>query len=188
MLLHVLTETVALAHPLIPFETEEIYSYIPGTEGLLAARVSAAQAPPMDDAAESTVQRAITAVQALRRWRALEKVEAGATLPARLTADGYDETSEHVARLARITLNGATEDAVATVPVPGGVVEILASPEVDPGASARRIEAERETLRAEIDRAERKLANQGFTAKAPPAVVQAERDKLTRLREELDAL
>ena len=39
VLLHVLTETVALAHPLIPFETEEIYSYIPGTEGLLAARV-----------------------------------------------------------------------------------------------------------------------------------------------------
>ena len=40
-LLHVLTETVALAHPLIPFETEEIYSHIPGAEGLLAARVGA---------------------------------------------------------------------------------------------------------------------------------------------------
>ena len=38
-LLHVLTETVALAHPLIPFETEEIYSHLPGVEGLLAARV-----------------------------------------------------------------------------------------------------------------------------------------------------
>ncbi len=37
-LLHVLTETVALAHPLIPFETEEIYAHIPGAEGLLAAR------------------------------------------------------------------------------------------------------------------------------------------------------
>ena len=36
-LLHVLTETVALAHPLMPFETEEIYSHIPGAEGLLAA-------------------------------------------------------------------------------------------------------------------------------------------------------
>ena len=38
-LLHVLTETLALAHPLIPFVTEEIYSHIPGAEGLLAARV-----------------------------------------------------------------------------------------------------------------------------------------------------
>src|SRR5450755_3049059 len=37
-LLHVLTETVALAHPIIPFVTEEIYSHIPGVQGLLAAR------------------------------------------------------------------------------------------------------------------------------------------------------
>jgi valyl-tRNA synthetase len=188
-LLHVLTETVALAHPLIPFETEEIYSHIPGTEGLLAARVSD---PPdsgaIDADAEEAVQRAIAAVQALRRWRALERVEAGATLSARLVARGYDQTADHVARLARIALNGASEDAVATVPVPGGAVEILASPEVDPGASQRRIEAEQAKLRSEIERAEKKLSNEGFVAKAPPAVVAAERDKLERLRGELDAL
>ena len=41
-LLHVLTETLTLAHPLIPFETEEIYSHIPGAEGLLAAPPGAA--------------------------------------------------------------------------------------------------------------------------------------------------
>jgi valyl-tRNA synthetase len=188
-LLHVLTETVALAHPLIPFETEEIYSHIPGAEGLLAARVSAPPAEGVLDAeAEVAVERAIAAVQALRRWRALEKVEAGATLPARLAADGYDETAEHVARLARIALNGASDEAVATVPVPGGAVEILASSDVDPGASARRIEAQRDRLRSEIDRAEKKLSNQGFVAKAPPEVVAAERDKLERLRGELEAL
>ena len=38
-LLHVLTETISLAHPIIPFETEEIWSLIPGSEGLLAQRV-----------------------------------------------------------------------------------------------------------------------------------------------------
>jgi valyl-tRNA synthetase len=191
-LLHVLTETVALAHPLIPFETEEIYSHIPGAEGLLAAHVSG---PPDDDVidaeAEEAVERAIAVVQALRRWRALEKVEARATLPARLAADGYEETAQHVARLARITLDGAPDgasDPVATVPVPGGAVEILASPDLDPGASVRRIEAERDKLRAEIERAEKKLSNEGFVAKAPPEVVAAEREKLERLRGELDAL
>ena len=47
-LLHLLTETITMAHPVIPFVTEEIYSYIPGAEGLLAARVSAQAdaAPP----------------------------------------------------------------------------------------------------------------------------------------------
>ena len=47
-------------------------------------------------------------------------------------------------------------------------------------------QAERARLRAEIARAEAKLGNQGFVAKAPPDVVQAERDKLERLRRELD--
>ncbi len=188
-LLHVLTETVALAHPLIPFETEEIYSHIPGAEGLLAARVTEPPAEgAIDPEAEAAVQRAIAAVQALRRWRALEKVEAGSRLPARLAAEGYDETAEHVARLARIALDGASDDAVATVPIPGGAVEILASPDVDPGASERRIEAERDRLGAEIERAERKLSNPGFVAKAPAEVVAGERDKLARLRGELDAL
>jgi valyl-tRNA synthetase len=45
-----------------------------------------------------------------------------------------------------------------------------------------------ETLRKEIRRAEGKLANQGFVAKAPPQVVEAERTKLQRLRSELDEL
>ena len=54
--------------------------------------------------------------------------------------------------------------------------------------AARKSGAERERLEGEIERAERKLANQGFVAKAPDAVVQTERDKLGRLRAELAAL
>ena len=46
------------------------------------------------------------------------------------------------------------------------------------------VEAERDRLRAEIARAEGKLANESFVAKAPPDVVQAERDKLERYRRE----
>ena len=189
-LLHVLTETVALAHPLIPFETEEIYSHIPGADGLLAARVAEPDTGWVDAEAEAAVQRTIEAVQALRRWRNLTRVEAGATLPARLQATGYEETQLQVARLARITLDGVAADAepVATVPIPGGSVEILASAELDPDAAAGRVADRRRKLEAEIDRAERKLANAGFVAKAPPEVVAAERAKLERLRAELEAL
>ncbi len=49
-------------------------------------------------------------------------------------------------------------------------------------------EAERERLRSEIERGEAKLANDSFVAKAPPEVVQGEREKLERYRRELDAL
>ncbi|MGA8717958.1 MAG: hypothetical protein WB557_08130, partial [Solirubrobacteraceae bacterium] len=75
-----------------------------------------------------------------------------------------------------------------SVPVPGGTVEILPSDEVDLEGAERRLAARRAKLEAEIERAERKLANQGFVDKAPPEVVQAERDKLKRLKDELDSL
>ncbi len=186
-LLLVLTETVTLAHPLIPFVTEEIWSHIPGAEGLLAARVTPPGAARPDPEAERAVARAIEAIQELRRWRDLTGVRAGVVLPARIEAVGYEQTLEHVSRLARLTLDGAGDpSAQATVAIPGGRVVILGGVDVD-GARAR-LEKERGRLESEIDRAERKLANDGFVAKAPAAVVQAERDKLAALRAELDAL
>jgi valyl-tRNA synthetase len=65
---------------------------------------------------------------------------------------------------------------------------VLESSAVDLQAEARRAAERRAQLEGEIARAEGKLANQGFVAKAPPHVVQAERDKLERLRAELGAL
>jgi valyl-tRNA synthetase len=67
-------------------------------------------------------------------------------------------------------------------------VSVLASDAVDLGAADRRMSQQREALCAEIERASGKLANEGFVAKAPHAVVDRERAKLERLREELAAL
>ena len=50
------------------------------------------------------------------------------------------------------------------------------------------VEAERERLRKEVERAEKQLANERFVANAPPNVVEAEREKLARYRRELDAI
>src|SRR5664280_2889493 len=85
-LLHILTETVALAHPLIPFETEEIYSHIPGAEGMLAARV-AARADLAQTPEEPAIAAVIEAVSALRAWRDVAEVKPGAVLTARLRAE-----------------------------------------------------------------------------------------------------
>jgi valyl-tRNA synthetase len=51
-----------------------------------------------------------------------------------------------------------------------------------------RVDARLGELRAEIERAERKLANEGFVAKAPAEVVEEERQKLERYRSELKEL
>jgi valyl-tRNA synthetase len=183
----VLTETLVLAHQIIPFVTEEIYSHVPGTDGLLAAR-AAGPAMPVDDAAEHTMARVIDAVTALRAWRDAAGVKVGVKVPARLAATGYEETAQHIAALGRLSLSEDGAAPVDSVPVPGGAIEILASEALDPEAAARKRAAERDRLSQEIDRAQSKLSNEGFVAKAPAHVVQAEREKLERLRTELEAL
>ena len=188
-LLHVLRETLALAHPVIPFVTEEIHSRLPGVEGLLAAGPLSPPDPARrDPEAEREVGDAIAAIGALRAWRDSVGVPAGARIPARLAAEGYERTAGQLARLARLDLDGGSGEPVATVSVPGGTVGVLGSDAVGEGAAAERLAARRATLEAEIERASRKLANEGFVAKAPAEVVEAERAKLARLTEELEAL
>ncbi len=188
-LLHVLTETLQLAHPVIPFVTEEIWSFVPGAEGLLAERQAGAASDARDADAERALADAIAAVQALRGWRDGVGAAAGARIPARLEADGYEQTAAHVARLARFELGEADGAAdAATIAVPGGALIVHASDAVDLGAAERKLDERRATLEKEIARGEGKLANEGFVAKAPPAVVEAERAKLAALREELGAL
>jgi valyl-tRNA synthetase len=189
MALHVLAETLALAHPVIPFVTEEIWSFMPGADGLLmGGPYPVADERLADPAAEEEIGRAIAAVQELRAWRDRVRAAPGSTIPARLEATGYERIAEPVARLARVEWSEDGGDPIASVPVPGGAVSVLESGAVDTEAEAKRTEEQRARLETEIERAEGKLANQGFVAKAPAPVVAAEREKLERLRSELGAL
>jgi valyl-tRNA synthetase len=189
----VLTETITIAHPIIPFVTEEIWSFVPGAEGLLAQRTAGDIAVgEIDPPVETALSSLIEATQALRSWRNSAAVKPGAMLTGRLRASGYEETGEDLARLTRVSFDAGNSNSapetVASIVVPGGVVDILPGGDLDLGASQRRRDEQRKTLEAEIDRAEKKLANAGFTSKAPPNVVQAEREKLARLKSELEAL
>jgi valyl-tRNA synthetase len=191
-LLHVLRETLALAHPVIPFVTEDLWAHVgndEGDHGLLAgARIPDVDESLRDPAAEAAIDAVIGAVTTVRGWRNDAQVKPGAFLQARINAAGYEQTAGLVARLARLELSANGGDPAATVAVPGGTVEVLASGDFDPREAEQRLERQRDGLRAEIARAEGKLGNQGFVAKAPPEVVAAEREKLERLRAELDAL
>jgi valyl-tRNA synthetase len=189
-LLHVLRQTLAVAHPLIPFVTEELWAEVPGAEGLLAAaRFPRPDASLLDEQAEHEIGAVVGAVTAVRSFRNDAGVKPGQRLPARLVADGYADTAPLVARLARLELRPATTagDVAMTIAVPGGSIE-LDDLGVDRAEAERRREAERARVQAEIARAEGKLGNDGFVSKAPDAVVQAERDKLERLRRELEVL
>ena len=181
-LLHVLGRTLAVAHPLMPFVTEEIWSYLPDREeDLIVAPWPEAETGRFDPDAEAEVAAAIELTRSLRRWRELAGVSPGAALRARTG----EEVHPLVLRLARIELDGdGGEGAVAAI----GAIEILPSAGLEPEAVAARIEELREKLRGEVRRAEGKLANDKFVANAPADVVDAEREKLDRYRAELEEL
>ena len=183
-LLHVLERTLALAHPLMPFVTEEIWGYLPDRDSqLIISAFPAAEDARIDAEAEAEVERAIETTRAVRRWRELAGVSPGATLSAR-PATGAEPPHPLVGRLARVDLDGGSGDAVAAV----GPLEVLASDELDPAAVDERMSELRRGLEAEVARAEGKLANEGFVANAPADVVASEREKLDRYRAELAEL
>ncbi len=180
-LLFVLERVLGLAHPAMPFVTEEIWGYLPDRERMLLVSEFPRADPTLSDtAAALAVEVEIERVRAVRRWRDLVGVPAGAVLDARIP----DRTPEFVARLARLAPVTTSGEPLATIES----IEILGSDQVDAEEAARRIEAERGRLRSEVERGERKLANEGFVAKAPEAVVASEREKLASYRREMEQL
>jgi valyl-tRNA synthetase len=190
-LLDVLRDTVALAHPLIPFVTEELWSHL-GGEGLLAgARYPHAHEELIDEAAEADLGRAIDAIVKIRGWRDRVGATPGTLVAARLSAEGYESTVGAVARLARLDLRdgaGGMDHAVASVAVPGGNVEVLSDEGLDLAGLAERQAVARRRLEQEIARSQAKISNRGFLENAPADVVDAERSKLASLLHELEAL
>jgi valyl-tRNA synthetase len=179
-LLFVLEDVLALAHPAMPFVTEEIWGYLPDREKLLVVSdFPSVDRSLIDPEAALAVQTGIQQVRQVRRWRDLVGVPPAAILQARL-----DGELEFVPRLARLTPAVATESPLATI----GGIPLLAGAEIDRDQVESRIAHARDELRSEIDRAERKLDDEGFVSKAPPDVVEAEREKLARYRAELEEL
>jgi valyl-tRNA synthetase len=189
-LLYVLRETVALAHPLIPFVTEELWSYLEDSGELLAgAPYPQADVTLIDRDVEIELERAIEAVTLVRGWRDSVNAAPGLLVSARIEADGYASTERIVANLARLDLHSdSAASPVASITVPCGTVEVLSEAGLDLAETERRQAAMRAKLEAEIARVEGKLANANFVDKAPPEVVDGERAKRGRLQTELEAL
>jgi valyl-tRNA synthetase len=186
-LLWVLEQTLALAHPTMPFVTEEIYSYLDaaagdGPEMLVIHPFPSADPSLIDEGAERELENSIELTRSVRRWRDLVGVAAGSVLRARLSSG--EEPHELVARLARLSFDGADGKPLAAF----GPVEILASDEVDAEQVRNRIDERRRALHDEVERAERQLANDAFVDNAPAEVVEGEREKLASYRAELEEL
>ncbi len=186
---YVVRSTLAIAHPFIPFVTEELWASVPGAEGLLiGAPYPIAQPSLVDREAEQRIADLIGAVTAVRSWRSGANVKPGAQLGARIDSAALAGDAPLIARLARLDLGAFGGELTDTIVVAGGAIEITAGDAIDVDAQQRERTQRRAALEQEIARAEGKLGNQSFVAKAPPELVAGEQQKLDRLREQLAAL
>jgi valyl-tRNA synthetase len=181
-LLWLLERTLSLLHPIMPFISEAVWSYHPGRRGHLAVQpFPELDASLLDSEAEAEVELGIELTRRLRAWRDMVEAPAATEISARFEGE---RPHEFVGRLARFEFLADGDGQIAAV----GPVRILASPEIDAEAVAARLAKRREELRSEVSRAEGKLANEKFVARAPAELVEEERVKLERYRAELEEL
>ncbi|MCD8206134.1 MAG: valine--tRNA ligase [Clostridia bacterium] len=195
VLVFVLTETLKLLHPFVPFITDEIYREIPGTSGsIMVAKFptyNARLSYKKEAAAFDGVIEIIKAVRTMKKevdCPASKKITVYVMTEQKRTITSNLESILRLAGLGELRFisdhSEAGENAVTKV-VNAGIIYIPLDELVDVEAELKRLDDELEKIDFEIGRAEGKLANQGFLNKAPKKLIDEEvgkRDKYMEMR------
>ncbi|MDX6551424.1 MAG: valyl-tRNA synthetase, partial [Gaiellales bacterium] len=161
-LLWVLERMLAIAHPVVPFVTEEIWSFMPGDHGLLMASAMPEPCPQhRDPALEDAALKDMEVISEARR----------------IANDG--ETPAVVVKPDTLFRSLLPKNADVTVDASAPAASATAL------ANAAQLESRLAEATAELERARAKLANEGFIARAPAELVEAEREKARRFEAEI---
>lgn len=182
VLTYVLDTFVRLMHPIAPFVTEEIASVLrPSGPSVVVSPWPDPAAIPHDGDAEANYDHFMTAVERLRNARS----ELGIAPRAKVVVTGPELD---VAVVEQLRLLAGVEFRADTA-IPGETfaqrLDALRL-QADPAMLRERYEREIAKLDVEVDRLEKKLANEKFVANAKPDVVAAERAKLEDYRRQRD--
>jgi len=215
-LLRVLEAVLRLAHPVIPFITEELWQTVaplagqavqPG-QSIACAPYPQAQPEHIDEAAEAEVARLKEWVDACRALRGEMQVSPAQRLPLYAVADTPEAaaslraaapTLQALAKLSEVKVfddTPAWQAAAQAAPVAvAGGARLAMHLEIDAAAERARLGKEIARIEGEIAKTQAKLGNEAFVAKAPPAVIEQEKNRaatfgatLARLQEQLARL
>ncbi len=186
---YVLAQLLHYLHPLMPFITEALWENLSGGEsGLLIASnwpdLNDVAADPETTAEIDWVIRLISEVRAVRAELNVPPAakidllmrEAGPESRARMAA--HEEIIRRLARLQRLEVAEGDLPAGSVQLVIDEATAVLPLAEViDLAQEQDRLKREIEKMQGEIGKIDRKLANQQFLAKAPPEVVEDQRER-----------
>ena len=201
VLLYVLDNVLRLLHPVMPFVTEELWSRLRPQGGSVMRAEWPSSAGNQDPDAEGVMETAQAISTAISRFKAERKLSHSERVIVRV---GLGRTSEDVVQRLK-AMNQAiawraraqSVEFLDDLPVTSTGARVMAIPGIevevelkgrDTSKEKERLEREIEKAKHEIRRADSKLANSEFVAKAPAQLVQRERDKRARASESLARL
>ncbi len=203
-LVRVLEASLRLAHPFMPFITEEIWQRIAPMAGKSGDTIMLQPFPDssgdaLDAQAEGDIEWLKELMLALRNIRAEMNIGPGTPLPLYLgnaTAEDLRRlevnqvTLNKLAKLESVTRLAADEEAPMSATALVGEMQVLVPMAglIDTKAELARLDKEMQRLNGEIKRVSGKLSNQGFVAKAPAEVIEKERAKQTDFEQALARL
>ena len=188
----VLSETLKLLHPFMPFITEEIYSSLPGTDGTVMLKAYPEYSASLDFTEAADMEKVIDAIKAIRARRAEMNVPHSRRAKVYIATGNKTAFGEYCKpffmRLAGASdvsiVDSYSEEGAVQIITDSAAVYIPLADMVDFAAERRRLEGELKACDGEIKRCEGKLSNEGFVAKAPAAVVDAEKAKLEKYKKQ----
>jgi len=208
-LIRTLETILRLAHPITPFITEELWQKVAPVAGRAGPSVSIAAYPEsqperIDEVAEAHVARLKTVVDACRTLRGEMNVSPATRLPLFVVGDqefmrGAAPVLQALAKLSEVKVfddEAAWSQAAQAAPVAVvGEARLCLHMEIDVAAEKARLSKEVARIEGEIAKANAKLSNEAFVAKAPAAVLEQEKKRvadfsatLARLRDQLARL
>lgn len=191
-LIRVLEAILRLAHPVIPFITEELWQTVAPVAGKTGESISVAPYPQANPAnvspeAEAWMGKLKAVVDACRTLRGEMNVSPGTRLPAYVLGDAafMREAAPVLQALAKLSEVRVFDDEAAwaaaaqAAPVAvAGDARLCLYMEIDAAAEKARLGKEATRLEGELAKAQGKLSNEAFVAKAPPAVIEQERKRI----------
>jgi valyl-tRNA synthetase len=192
---NILDVLLRLLHPLMPFITEELWIALTGGESLVVAEWPVAAGKPADEGARARIEDLRRLVFEVRRFRADQGLKPAQRVAAALTgldAAGLAALEPAVRSLERLTGPGEAfnQGTSLQVALSGGTVTVALdlSGAVDFAAERKRLDKDLAAARKELEQAEAKLANPGFTGKAPADVVEKTRSRKETARADIERI
>jgi valyl-tRNA synthetase len=201
-LLRVLETILRLAHPIIPFVTEEIWQTVApmtelkdksrGTESIMLQAYPKADLDKIDEEAEAWVATLKTAVEACRSLRGEMSISPAAKVPLIAAGDAgqleaFAPYLKSLAKLENVAIVAELPEADAPVMLAADF-RLMLKVEIDVAAEKERLGKEIARLQGEITKANSKLGNESFVARAPAAVVEQEKARLSEFSANLQKL